>query len=54
MADRKHNENKTHLGGENCPLYPYCITQKGEHETCDDMVRRYNARLLLPPENKQN
>ncbi len=34
----------------NCPLYPYCITQKGEHKTCDTMVRRYNAGLLLPPE----
>lgn len=29
---------------------PYCITKKHEHETCDDMVRRYNAGLLLPPE----
>lgn len=35
---------------ETCPLYPYCITQKTEYETCDDMVRRYNAGLLLPPE----
>lgn len=35
---------------ETCPLYPYCTTKKHEHETCDDMVRRYNAGLLLQPE----
>lgn len=33
-----------------CPLYRYCITQKREYESCDDMLRKYNARLLLPPQ----
>lgn len=37
---------------ESCLLYPYCITQKHEWESCNDMVSRYNARLLLPPEFK--
>ncbi len=32
-----------------CPLYRYCLTQKGEWESCDDMVRKYNASLLIPP-----
>lgn len=33
-----------------CPLLHFCITQKHDYESCDDMVRRYNAGLLLPPE----
>ena len=39
---------------ENCPLLKYCITQKAEWDSCDDMVRRYNANLLLPPEIIEN
>ena len=34
----------------NCPLYRYCLTQKTFESRCDDMVRKYNANLLLPPE----
>lgn len=33
-----------------CPLLPYCLTQKAEHESCNDMMSRYNAGLLMPPE----
>lgn len=36
---------------ENCPLLNYCLTQKAEWDSCDDMVRRYNANLLIPPEH---
>lgn len=36
-----------------CPLYLYCITQKGESESCDSMVQRYNANLLRPPEDTE-
>lgn len=35
---------------ERCPLLAYCITQKQDYETCNDMVQRYNAGLLMPPE----
>lgn len=35
---------------EKCPLLQYCLTQKSEWDSCDDMVRKYNANLLLPPE----
>lgn len=35
---------------ENCPLLHYCLTQKHEWESCLDMVQRYNAGLLLPPD----
>ena len=35
---------------ERCPLLAYCITQKQGYETCNDMVLRYNAGLLIPPE----
>lgn len=35
---------------DNCPLKSYCLTQKHEYQSCDDMVRLYNAGLLLPPE----
>lgn len=35
---------------ENCPLIEFCLTQKSEWESCNDMVSRYNAGLLLPPE----
>jgi hypothetical protein len=34
---------------KNCPLLRYCLTQKAEWDTCDDMVRKFNANLLLPP-----
>ena len=37
-----------------CPLYEYCLTQRAECDTCDDMMRRYNANLLLPPELIKN
>lgn len=50
-ADELREEMNNH---ESCPLYPYCVTQKHEHESCDDMVRRYNAGLLLPPEYIEN
>nr|DAX99690.1 MAG TPA: Protein of unknown function (DUF2800) [Caudoviricetes sp.] len=33
-----------------CPLRSHCLTQKKETDTCDDMIRRYNASLLLPPQ----
>lgn len=33
-----------------CPLLHYCLTQKGEWESCNDMLLRYNAGLLLSPE----
>lgn len=33
-----------------CPLRNHCLTQKKETDTCDDMIRRYNASLLLPPQ----
>lgn len=36
-----------------CPLYRYCLTQKHENDTCDYMLRKYNAGLLLPPEYKE-
>lgn len=32
-----------------CVLGDYCITQKKSYESCADMVSRYNAGLLLPP-----
>lgn len=32
-----------------CPLLEYCLTQKAEHESCEEMIRRYNANLLLSP-----
>lgn len=35
---------------KNCPLLHYCLTQKKEWESCNDMLLRYNAGLLLPPE----
>lgn len=35
---------------ENCILKQYCITQRHSYESCDDMVQRYNAGLLIPPE----
>lgn len=38
---------------EKCPLYRYCLTQKRENDTCDYMLRKYNAGLLLPPEYKE-
>lgn len=38
---------------EKCPLYRYCLTQKHENDTCDYMLRKYNAGLLLPPEYKE-
>lgn len=31
-----------------CPLLHYCLTQKKEWESCNDMLLRYNAGLLLP------
>jgi hypothetical protein len=37
-----------------CPLYRYCITQKKDHDSCADMVSRYNANLLIPPELIEN
>lgn len=37
-----------------CPLYEHCLTQKKEYESCNDMLIRYNAGLLLPPEYIEN
>lgn len=33
-----------------CLLYTYCLTQRKQYDTCDDMMRKYNANLLIPPE----
>ena len=35
---------------EECFLLPYCLTQKAEYESCNDMLLKYNANLLLQPE----
>ena len=35
---------------KDCPLLKYCLTQKHEYESCLDMMSRYNAGLLKPPE----
>lgn len=44
IAEKEAAEEK-----RSCPLTEYCKTQKGDHESCQDMVSRYNAGLLLPP-----
>lgn len=35
---------------ESCCLVEHCVTQKHEYDSCVDMVSKYNAGLLLPPE----
>lgn len=39
---------------EECPLINYCLTQKKDHESCEDMVQRYNNGLLIPLYNIDN
>lgn len=37
-----------------CPLKDYCVNQKRAHDSCADMVSKYNAGLLLPPSILKN
>ena len=45
----KHTINSEIENHSNCPLHKYCLTQKKEYESCQDMINRYNAGLLIPP-----
>lgn len=46
----KHTVNSEIENHSNCPLHKYCLTQKKGYESCQDMMNRYNAGLLIPPE----